>query len=278
MCIVSRFNSEPVFKGLSTDFVKLDRFIQKLKAEQHTGFIEVFTKQNEAAGTIFFKDGEPANLSIPSQSAYASLPGPTAVPAFLEEVIKQGAIFDVYRSFSEIPVTDAGSTSDHRNRAETSQQVEIEGPTSAVEEDTLVQDGPERNNGSARNESLSALQEIFGKTERFVDGFSQEGSFLRAFKRALIEKSDIYPFLDPFADQFEYGDGKIALDEAIDLEQFAAGIAECFNLTLSHLKKEFPKQMGLSPRLRAEMESTFGRYENIMKNAGIQSVPPLFFK
>ncbi|MFZ2799579.1 MAG: DUF2226 domain-containing protein, partial [Syntrophorhabdus sp.] len=38
--IVSRFSAEIVFKGLTTDFVKLDKFIQKLGAEHHTGYIE----------------------------------------------------------------------------------------------------------------------------------------------------------------------------------------------------------------------------------------------
>jgi hypothetical protein len=34
------------------------------------------------------------------------------------------------------------------------------------------------------------LQEIIAKIEKFVDGFSREGIFLRAFKRALIENQN----------------------------------------------------------------------------------------
>ncbi len=45
--IIAKLEAEIVFKGLTTDFVKLDKFIQKLSIEHHTGYIEVFSKTNE---------------------------------------------------------------------------------------------------------------------------------------------------------------------------------------------------------------------------------------
>jgi len=122
------------------------------------------------------------------------------------------------------------------------------------------------------------LQEIIARVEKFVDDFSQEGIFLRAFKRALIEKSDTYPFLDPFTEQFDYRHGEITLDEEVELEDFAAGIADCFNLTVSHLKKEFPKNMNLSLNTKTELESKFKLYQEAMMQSGVQSVPPMLFK
>ena len=101
---------------------------------------------------------------------------------------------------------------------------------------------------------------------------------MRAFKRALIERSELYPFLDPFTDQFDYRQGKIMLSEEVELEHFASGIADSFNLTLSHLKKEFPKKMNLSTNFKTELESKFKLYQDSMMRSGVQSAPPVFFR
>ena len=286
--IVSRFCSEIVFKGLMTDFVKLDKFIQKLSVEHHTGYIEVFTKKNQIMGTLFLKEGELVDLHLPSESEYPSLSEPKAIPAFLEDVIRQGAVFDVYRSFIEnVPPGEhetelvAEPVVENKNeniiKAEEKSYQEEEVKTSEEAIDDIEEEYTELGT-NGRGDVLSILQEVISKTEKFVDGFSQEGIFLRAFKRALIEKSDLYPFLDPFTDQFDYRQGEITLDEEIELDHFATGIADCFNLTLSHLKKEFPKNMNLSPNIKAELESKLKLYQDAMKRSGVQSVPPMFFK
>ena len=286
--IVSRFCSEIVFKGLMTDFVKLDKFIQKLSMENHTGYIEVFTKKNQIMGTLFLKEGELVDLHLPSESEYPSLSEPKAIPAFLEDVIRQGAVFDVYRSLVEnVPSEEheteplAGPVVEDKNeniiKAEEEPYQEEEVETSEEAIDDIEEEYTELST-NGRGDVLSILQEVIVKTEKFVDGFSQEGIFLRAFKRALIERSDLYPFLDPFTDQFDYRHGEITLDEEIELNHFATGIADCFNLTLSHLKKEFPKNMNLSPNIKAELESKFKLYQDAMKRFGVQSVPPMFFK
>jgi hypothetical protein len=286
--IVSRFCSEIVFKGLTTDFVKLDKFIQKLSVEHHTGYIEVFTKKNRIMGTLFLKDGELVDLHLPTESEPPSLSEPKAIPAFLEDVIRQGALFDVYKSFIEnTPPVDQRSESIvepiEASKGEDITQSEEETSQEKEEIETIAWNSDEMNerygdfNANARKHALSALQEIISKTELFVDGCSQEGIFLRAFKRALIEKSDLYPFLDPFADQFDYHKGEITLDEEVEIDLFAAGIADCFNLTLSHLKKEFPKNMNLSIDVKTELESTFKLYQDAMNQSGVKSVPPMFF-
>lgn len=289
--IVSRFSSEIVFKGLTTDFVKLDKFIQKLGAERHTGYIEVFSKKNQSMGTLFLKEGELMDLHLPSELENPSLSEPKAIPTFLDDVIRQGAFFDVYRSL--VASISSGERRDKsliktetilENKNKHSQKIEedisqdpLEGEeiNESNKKDIIIND---EINTNGHKDILKALQEMIAKVEKFVDGFAQEGIFLRAFKRALIEKSDEYPFLDPFTEQFDYRQGEIILDEEVELDRFAAGIADCFNLTLSHLKKEFPKNMNLSLNLKTELESKFKLYQDAMKQSGIQSVPPMFFK
>lgn len=286
---VSKLCSDLVFKGLTTDFVKLDKFIQKLGLEGHTGYIEVFTKKNEVMGTIFLRDGNLVDLHLPSESEHVPLSEPKAIPSFIEDVIQQGAVFDVYRSIYE-KITPQKQTVAHdldlntetllpdSNGVEEEPLEEEAASAAENQSDGNSEEKPAESRSNGRERVLQFLGEIIGQTERFVDGFSQEGIFLRAFKRALIEKSDFYPFLDPFMDQFDYRKGQIMLDEEVGLESFAVGIADCYTLTLSHLRKEFPKNMNLSPSVKAELESTFRLYEDALRKSGLDSVPSLFFK
>lgn len=284
--VISTLKSEMVFKGLSTDFVRLDRFIQKLSGEKHTGFIDLFTKKNKLVGTLFLRDGELEDLYVTSESGDSSFFERQAIPTFVEDVIRQGGIFNVYKSPSNgSSRQEAPPPGEEEPKAENTAEVKTELNVGQAEDDIseqakndLVVERVVEKNGDLRKEALQIMQEIFAKVERFVDGFSQEGIFLRALKRALIEKSDTYPFLDPFADQFDYVEGRIALDDETELEQFVAGIAESLNLTVSHLKKEFPKNMILPPKLKADLDSAFRRYQDVVKRSGIQSVPPMFFK
>lgn len=287
--IISKFCSEIVFKGLTTDFVKLDKFIQKLGVEHHTGYIEVFTKKNIIMGTLFLREGEMVDLHLPSEPEVPALSEPQAIPAFLEDVIRQGAIFDVYKSCIEnIPSAEpvAQKRLEPASEVDEEEMLPLEEPTKPGSETVDARDEIEEQaeeipgefSLDGRDHVLGALKEIIARTERFVDGFSQEGIFLRAFKRSLIEKSDLYPFLDPFMDQFDYRKGEISLDEDVELEQFATGIADCFNLTLAHLKKEFPRTMNMSLNVKAELESTFKLYQDAMQQSGVQSVAPMLFK
>src|SRR4030042_3701330 len=60
--VASNLDHEVLFKGLSTDFTRLDRLLLKLKEEKHNGFIEILTKDHQAAGVLFLQEGEPADM------------------------------------------------------------------------------------------------------------------------------------------------------------------------------------------------------------------------
>ncbi len=111
--------------------------------------------------------------------------------------------------------------------------------------------------GNGRNEFLAALQRVFVKIEKFVDSVSKQGGFQKTFKKACIEKSDSYPFLDPFEGQFDYQGKKIRLDATIETEEFTRAIAECLNLTLTYIRKELPKNVVFPPGLKTDIESVF---------------------
>ena len=131
--------------------------------------------------------------------------------------------------------------------------------------DVVEKQKVENGAGNGRNEFLTAIQRIFLKMEKFMDSFSEKGGFQRAFKKACVEKSESYHFLDPFEGQFDYQGKKIRLDANVGTEEFIMAIAECLDLTLSYIKKELPKNVFLPPGLKGDIESTFKNHQDIIK-------------
>jgi hypothetical protein len=281
---------ESLFKDLSTDFVRLDQFVKKLQDEKLTGYIEIFPKKSRRVGKLSLKAGETVGLRITSESGAPSFFERAATPSLLEEFIKEGATFSVYRSKSfSIPIkgTNRATAEVKKEAIEVKErkfepieelnakeeeifEVKLEEkPASTKRPDVLEKQKVENGIGNGRNEFLTAIQRIFLKMEKFMDSFSEKGSFQRAFKKACVEKSELYHFLDPFEGQFEYQGKKLCLDAKIETEEFITAIAECLDLTLTYIKQELPKNVVLPPGLKGDLESTFKKHRDIIKLADL---------
>jgi hypothetical protein len=286
-----RLGSQIIHRGLSTGFVKLDRFLGKLVQDKHHGFIDFFTEQKGPVATLFLKGGLLIGLEVngPESEPPSFLEG-EAIGGFLDKVVVGGALFDVYQSLNGclqndqrsredwsagyiLPATE--TSGDDRNAVPEEEAVQVDRISqegAAIGKET---DQPYKGSVSARDQLVSAFEDLLVKVENFVDGLSQEGIFQRAFKRSLIEKSETYPFLDPFSGEFRYEAGLIELGAGPDPEMFAKGLVESFNLTLSYLKKEFPKDMKLPPGLTANVELALKHFQNEESQSGHPSLPPL---
>jgi hypothetical protein len=232
--VASNLQHQILFKGLSTDFTRLDRLLLKLKEEKHNGFIEIFTEENQAIGVLFLQEGEPAEMFITPASG-PSVFGRKSISAFVENAIKEGAIFNVYKSQGK-----------------------------NAKEEMAVGGGVED-----QSEILLILQEILSKAEKLVDEISQKGKFLGAFKKSLLEKVDVYPFLDPFSGEFSYQDGTILFTGEVPRRDLIHGIGESLRAALSDLEEELPKNKMLSLKWKAELESTFEAHREAMRRLGV---------
>lgn len=341
--ISGTLKSELLYKGLSTEFIVIDRLLAKLKDEKLWGFLEIFSKENQPMGTLFMKNGDLVEMFISSETGPSFFFDQKSIPAFVENVNIQGALIQVYKTPAEwgvenevkemasivppIPpeqppaspiveppiaapifekidrIEDIGSVSDMlevdriikdevriiveegNSLQDLAEEFKPDFKEPETEESSTIISQPATlsapaapvGEGSGLREVISVLQDILSKTERFVDGSSGKGTFVKTFKRALIDKSDIYHFLDPFMGQFDYSEGKIVFHGNTEIADFARGVGECYNLTLNQLKKESPKNMVLPVGLKAEIEASFNRYQEITKSLGIESVPPLLF-
>jgi hypothetical protein len=250
--VAKNLKNEIIFKGLSTDFTKLEGLLMKLREEKHNGFIEVLTKGNQPMGVLFLEEGEPVEMyTIPESGP--SVFGRKSIPIFVESVTKEGAIFDVYRAQKKTP------------KAKEEKVRTIEEKPGAIEEKASI--GEERE----LKEIIFVFQDILARVENWVDGTTQRGTFLKAFNRGRMEKSGEYFFLDPFSGEFEYRDGTIRFTGETSDKDFAKGVLECLRASLPHLEREFPKNKMFPLKLRAEIENYLEIHGEAMKRFGIDT-------
>jgi hypothetical protein len=251
--VASNLQHEILFKGLSTDFTRLDRLLLKLREEKHNGFIEVLTREHEAMGVLFLEGGEPVEMFTTPESG-PSVFGRKSIPIFVENTIKQGAILDVYRSQGKILKKEIKEVKE-------------------IEEKKV----PDR--GDELKELILIFQDIISKVEQLVDGASRrKGLFHKVFKESLIEKSEEFAFLDPFAGEFEYRDRTIQFTGEIGVKDFAKGIVECLVETLRGLEKELPKDKMLLLKLKAGIESSLEQNGEALKRLGVDAITSSIFK
>ncbi len=257
--VASNLQYEILFKGLSTDFTRLDKLLLKLREDKHNGFIEVLTKEQQAMGVLFLEGGDPVEMfTIPESGP--SVFGRKSIPIFVENAIKQGAIFDVYKSRGQILKKEVKGTDEHKEIKETKEK-KVAGPREDLKE------------------LMPILQEIIAQAEKMVDGSSRRrGLFHKIFKESLIEKSEEFPFLDPFAGEFEYRDGNIQFSGEAGIKDFATGMVEGLVSTLSHLEKEMPKDKILPLKLKAGIESSLERHGEALKRLGVHAITSSIFK
>jgi hypothetical protein len=278
---VTTLQSEMVFKGLSTDFVRLDRFLKKLASERHNGYIEVFTKDNQSFGIISLRDGKADQLFTLREPGISSLSPTDGIPAFLQEIATQGMLFNVYRTAApSAPVNGADQWAGQGPMVteEDEPETRTEGGNGHQYTPDVRREETERDGLAERTQFVVDLQTVLFKIEKFINGVAENGGFQRAFKRACVEKSESYPFLDPFEGQFDYSGGRIHLDEQVSIGVFAVAIAECLNLTLTYLHIELPKKTVLPANLRGDIESSFRGYRDVLTGSGLQSVIPSTFQ
>jgi len=265
--IVNHLQHEALFRELSTDFTRLDRLLLKLKEDKHDGFIEILTKEKKALGVLFVEGGEPVEMFTLPESG-PSIFGRKSIPVFVENVSKQGAILNVYKSHGKMfkkekPVPESKPLPQRKIASEA---------RPAVESKPFPEHKPPSEGKEGLNELILILQETLSTAEKLVDAASRNGTFMVNFKKSLIEKAEAFSFLDPFAGEFEYQDGVIRFSGEVGEKEFAKGILECLNTTLVLLGKELPKNKMLPLKLIAEIKSSLELHSDTLERLGVKEV------
>ena len=239
--LASTSMKEATYKELSTEFTSLDKLIEKLTKENHSGYIDIALNDNKGGGIIFFQEGEIVEAVMSDEKTGSGKRyGKDMLNKIIEDVQKTGATFNVYRAGLEV-----GS--------------ERTGITHALEFQGVIQ----------------VMQEVVRTIESLVDESTRKGSFRDSFRKARVEKSDDYPFLDPFAAEFEYKNGEIIFDGKASAEVFVQGLNECVELTLDTIA-ESTNMDELYVNIRSALKPIIERFREEINAFGLKSIMPEF--
>ena len=205
-------NMEAYYKNLSTEFTDLGGLVNKMRSERLTGYIEVFIEGGKESGLIFLNNG-----AIVGSSCSWEKGGLNNSEKNHETLIRKsresGGIFNV----SKISLTKRGKE--------------------VVPETREAETTPFR---------LDMIQELLNIFDKAVQGNKKiKTGFDTLLKRKFMEKVDEYDFLDPFAAEFQYANGKVQYTGKAGNEQLARAVVEC----VGELADEFGMQHVLSKHL-----------------------------
>jgi hypothetical protein len=157
------------------------------------------------------------------------------LPTIVQAAASIGATFNVYRVSAGPAVATPGAAP--------------EAPASAPAADPEV-------------DTLTLWSEIIAAIEEVVDGLSKPGRFAMTFKEVLVARAPTYPFLDPFAAEFEYSGQRVqfAGDPPND---FNRGLGDCLVDTVSRLAFQL-KRADLETRIRERLADFPGRHSAVI--------------
>jgi hypothetical protein len=230
---------EAIYKDLSTEFTSLDKLIEKLSNDKHSGYIDIIFNDEKGRGVIFFLDGEIVE-AVMSGERGGGIYNKEMFAKIVDDAKKIGAVLNVYR---------AGMLGSGTERTGIAQTLDLQG-------------------------IIEVMQEVIKKIEDMVDGLTtRKGSFRDGFKRAQVEKLEDYPFLDPFVAEFEYADGEIKFGGKVPLEEFVRGIKDCIYLTLEKTPLEITKGE-LYTKINATLQPIIEKYRDRIEDLGLKSFMP----
>ena len=213
-------NAEVLHSNLSTEFTDLKKLIIKMQSEKLTGYVEVTINGLEEKGTVFLNMGNISGSLFPwsREKLTNSRQDMEKLLATSEE---SGGEFNVY----QVKLLDNNLTDSLNSSQETA-------PTKP--------DAPEMR--------LAIIEELLGIFEETFQAHNKgKADFKNLLRRKFVEKADIYDFLDPFAAEFHYTDGKIEYSGDAGTDILARGIVDCIKEISEEIDIYYPLLKAIVP-------------------------------
>ena len=207
-------SSKELYKGLSTEFTDLIGLVRKMKSEGFTGFINISLQNEREGGLLFFMNGR---VNGGSYSWEEGVVGGSKEnnDLLIQKTVETGGTFDV---------------------------VEISLSRGDVGEES--REAPSKHS----SETITSLEELLALLERAISSNKKiKARFGKLLKKKFLEKANKYPFLDPFAAQFEYSDQEITYTGNASDTDLAKGVIESV--------KELAEEMEVLPELAGKLKS-----------------------
>jgi hypothetical protein len=210
--------AKTLYDNLTTDLTDLSKLLRKVEVEKITGMIEVSIKGETKPSLMLFYQGSLVGTYRPSLGD--NLTSDDSVVDYLRgETSTHGGSFCVKTIPVDEVVTEAHSNAvpDHKPDVKTA-------------------------------EILALVAEMIYALESLISGRAKgHDPFALILKKKFIDKVDAYPFLDPFADEFGYGDRKVRFDGGATPVELAHAVGRC----VLEIADDY--------RLKADLEREFSR-------------------
>lgn len=214
-----------VYQDLSTEFTDLEGLVKKMGTEALTGFIEVSIGHSQDGGLILFNNGQICGGSY-SWGLGDSLRDDQDLNRLIKLTKECGGLFHVSRM----------QPKDHA--------------AEPIVEELEAEELPPR--PSLR--ILTAIEElmvIFERTARTLKHL--DADFATLLNRKFVAKADKYPFLDPFAAEFQYADKKITFVGDTTDEELVRGLLEAIT--------EIADEINVQMQFRSNLQTWAKKYK-----------------
>ncbi len=221
--------AEKIYKDLSTEFTDLEGLIRKMSSEKLTGYIDVAIGNGREGGLIFIINGKIMGGPFTWENGE---PGPTrkSQDTLIRKTKEQGGTFNVCRiPLSKMKMEEEGSASFAR---------------------------PSQNILTMLEDFLKIFEKTVSEKKKLKIDFN------KILKKKFVENADQYAFLDPFAGEFEYSDGRLIFTGA-------AGDKELIDGVLTSVT-QLSQELGLIPQLMENSRKWSEKYAKQLENFSIK--------
>jgi len=301
--VAGRINAQSLYARLSTEFTDLETMLAKLAHEaDREWFVEINTdadigalihihdrcfhviasrreRENEwnaleladdaerkrllfeckkAAGTfdVYFKDPLSPGASLPAQEAKALVPDSNKMTA------PAAAVQPIAESHIALSLSDATTDS----AAATLTEDVASGLSLGSEEFPLASD----------DETMTELKRLMGEIAGTIEGSAQavdrHDRFAMCLRAGQLKIAERYPFLDPFASEFEYLAGEIVFVGHATSEQFVAGLTEALELAVESLAESNAYGERFRGYVREDLGKLLARNRTELESYGLDHV------
>jgi hypothetical protein len=265
--VAGRINAQSLYARLSTEFTDLETMLTKLAREaDREWFVEINTDADISA-LIYVRDRRLHVIASRQEcedewGALELADDPARKKLFLE-CKKAAGTFDVYfkdpmspsvafaAQGPESPVDGSNQMTAPAVAVQPSAELPTKPSLADATADSaaaplpeevtseLSLSGEEFSGAGDNDETMTELKRLMGEIAGTIEGSAQavdrHDGFAMCLRAGQLKIAERYPFLDPFASEFEYLAGEIVFVGQATAEQFVAGLTEALALAVKSL-------------------------------------------
>jgi hypothetical protein len=223
-------NAKRIYQNLSTEFTDLEALVKKMGNEELTGIIDVVIGDGREGGLLLLNAGRVVGGSY-SWRHHAEGGDEEDQQRLIQQTKRHSGTFHVCRLPS--------------NGGETASGCGTEVPFQ----------------GSKPGRIQRSIEELLGIFERVCDGRkSLRNGFPTLLNRKFVEKADEFLFLDPFAGEFKYANGKISVLPEVPEGELWTGVTGSVS--------ELAHELGLASALQENLVAWKKKYNDEIARLG----------